>query len=117
MRISDIYVDDMIKVPRQNLLTENQIDVSVDIEVPDRIAVVNRLRNVFKTTKENGFCSTATLIVRVPLEFIQNFTIPIQEPDAWNRRRCAITWVTFLFAFFWLQGDFNDLDLGKDNEF
>lgn len=49
-------------------------------------------------------CETVSKVVTVPLTFIRDYTVPPGDQDQWNRNRASIFPITFVFAFFWLNG-------------
>lgn len=74
----------------------------------DRLFVTNKLRTLFRTTRDDGFFNTLSKIVSVPLSLIQDHTIPVQGDEFWNRNRQSVVPSLIVFAFLWLNGNMND---------
>ena len=62
------------------------------------------MRHVFRRTKEEGIINTFMLLISVPLELIRDYTVPIGEAEAWDRKRAAVVPMTLVFSFLFLNG-------------
>jgi sodium/potassium/calcium exchanger 6 len=75
---------------------------------------------VFRKTAHEGFVSTVSKLVTVPLLIVQDNTIPIQHNENWNRKRAAVVPVLIVFAYLWLNGymqDNNEADNFSNNKY
>lgn len=45
------------------------------------------------------------MIISVPLTFIRDYSCPMGEMEAWDRRRASIVPVTIVISFFYLNGN------------
>jgi hypothetical protein len=62
-----------------------------EIEVPDALYVVSRLKMLIKRTNNSQTCGDRlAAIITVPLAFLQNYTIPMADFADWDRTRASI---------------------------
>ena len=64
-----------------------------------------------------GFSGIFFNLFAVPLAFLRDYTIPMAEEDAWDRKRAAITPITAPLAFMYLFGMLSDWEVKKDDEY
>jgi len=69
---------------------------------------------MMRRTKERGVVSTFMLFIRIPLDFLRDYTCPMAEKESWDRNRAAILPLTMITAFFYLGGDLNSDSDSKD---
>ena len=75
-----------------------------EVVVNDRMYIVNKMRTVFKQTREEGVLNSLMKLISVPIVFVRDYTVPMGEEEAWDRNRVAVVCMTIVFAFFWLNG-------------
>jgi len=61
-----------------------------------------------KKARMAGFSGIFFNLFAIPLGFLRNYTIPMAEEDAWDRKRAAITPITAPLAFMYLFGMLSD---------
>lgn len=87
----------------------------------NREFIAQRMRYLFRRTKEQGLAKTLSNFIVVPLLFIRDYTCPMAEKEAWNRNRASIVPLTMPITFFYLTGKFKlftqDEDVARENEF
>ena len=67
-----------------------------------------KVRALLKKARMAGFSGIFFNIFAIPLGFLRNYTIPMAEEDAWDRKRAAITPITAPLAFMYLFGMLSD---------
>ena len=89
---------------------KSQIYENVDIPLGtvDQMAVAQRMKAIFRRTKSEGVLANISKVYQVPLDFLRDYTIPIGDEASWNKERASIAPITFVFAFKYLNGSFND---------
>lgn len=112
--ISFKHIDTMIS-KRQTLLDNHNEQIELD-KHDDRLYVANRMRAVFRATREEGCLNSLMKLISVPLNILRDYTIPCGEEDGWDRNREAVVSMTIVFAFLWLNGSMQPED-GEDSEF
>mmetsp|Transcript_434 Transcript_434/g.408 ORF Transcript_434/g.408 Transcript_434/m.408 type:complete len:168 (+) Transcript_434:1152-1655(+) len=68
----------------------------------DQLYVAERLRNVFKRTKDAGISGAINGIIGLPLDMLRKMTIPCSDEESWDRERAAIHPLTSTWAFCFL---------------
>jgi len=71
----------------------------------DKMYLANKLRIVFRTTKEEGILNSLMKLISVPLTLLRDYTCPPPEEEVWDRQRASIVPITIVFAAFWLNGN------------
>jgi hypothetical protein len=104
LQLSENHIDNQQSL-RNSLINESSVEQLEVESVADRLFLAQKMRILFKNTHEDGLFSS---FIATPLAFIRDFTIPIGDGDAWNRKRASVVPCTFVFAFFWLNGYFNE---------
>jgi hypothetical protein len=61
---------------------EEQIDVEA---APDRIFIMNKLRILFKNTKDEGFLNIVMNIISLPLNILRDYSVPCGEEAQWDK--------------------------------
>lgn len=74
------------------------------------------MKKIFRQARKDGMCSTITKVVTVPMDFLFEYSITIQEADAWNRLRMCIVVPILVFAFLWLGGSMQGTSFSEDAE-
>jgi len=67
-----------------------------------------KVRALLKKARMAGFSGIFFNLFAIPLGFLRNYTIPMAEEDAWDRKRAAITPITAPLAFMYLFGMLSD---------
>mmetsp|Transcript_14726 Transcript_14726/g.25062 ORF Transcript_14726/g.25062 Transcript_14726/m.25062 type:complete len:103 (+) Transcript_14726:1303-1611(+) len=70
----------------------------------DQIYLAGRLRIIFKRTREEGVFGTIGNILTYPFDQIRKITIPISDPEQWDKHRMAMMPLTLCFSFCFLFG-------------
>jgi len=68
------------------------------------------MRRLFKERREEGIFNSFMKLIEIPMTFLRDYTTPMAEHDAWDRRRAAILPATLVMAFFYLGGALSDTD-------
>lgn len=77
---------------------------SINKREQDTLALGQRLRVLFKRTRERNVCSNIIMIIDYPLTMLRNYSIPMAEEDKWDKLRACIVPVTMIISFFYLFG-------------
>lgn len=81
---------------------EEQIDVEA---APDRIFIMNKLRILFKNTKDEGILNVVINIISLPLNILRDYSVPCGEEAQWDKQKASVIPMTLVFSFFVLNGN------------
>jgi hypothetical protein len=90
---------------RKTEMEKELLDITNDTKLADQGYTQQRMRHIFRRTREEGFINSCMLIISVPLTFIRDYSVPMGEMEAWDRRRASIVPVTTVISFFYLAGN------------
>ena len=78
--------------------------------------LAQKMRHIFRQTREKGFFDAFMNIISWPLCILRDYSTPIGETAAWDRKRASIIPATIVFSFLWLNGSMKN-DVTGDSEF
>jgi len=104
--ISQSHITDIVERRRTFLDEREKGDIDASIVVHnDRLYIANKMRHLFRVTKEEGYLNSLMKIISIPLNLLRDYTTPIGDQEGWDRNRASVVPMTIVFAFLWLDGD------------
>lgn len=79
-------------------------------EHTDRIFLVQKMRRLFKERREDGIWNSFMKLIEIPMTFLRDYSTPMAEHEAWDRRRAAIIPSFLILSFFYLGGVLSDTE-------
>jgi len=113
IRISHSHVDDKYDEKKSQLLDASDSLSTKANELKehrDRMYIAQRMRIVFRATREEGCLNSMMKLISVPLTLLRDYSVPIGDEDTWDRQRASVVPMTLVFAFLWLNGYMNSPD-------
>ena len=77
-------------------------------EANDRLFLVQKMRQLFRQRREEGLWNSFMKLIEIPMTFLRDYTTPMAEHEAWDRRRASIIPTFLTLAFFYLGGALNE---------
>lgn len=106
MKITDQHIDD-INLRKSQMVAESgeaNPEKEAHLKEIDTMALGQRLRVLFKRTRERNICTNIISIIDYPLTIFRNYTVPMAEEDKWDKFRAAVVPISMVISFLYLFG-------------
>ena len=90
-----------------NLVRKSEVENLISI---DRLATAQRLKLIFKNSKEDTNLGVFFWLIDLPVNFLRDYTIPAGSLDNYDRTKMTVVPITISFTFCYLMGFIADIE-------